>query len=102
MRRPRLALVLGLLLSGCAVFSPQSAKLLDRADEQMVTGEYRRALGLYDEFLKAYPTDPAAPRARATRNVLDRLLSSQAEIERLKADLERLRSIDLPREPQKR
>ncbi len=97
-----LTLVLGLLVSGCAMFSPQSSRLLARADEQLVVGQYRRALGLYDEFLKAYPTDPAAPRARATRNVLDRLLSSQAEIERLKVDLERLRSIDLPREPQKR
>lgn len=96
MRPPSLTLVLWLLLSGCAMFSPQSAtRLLQRADEQMVAGQYRRAVSLYDEFLKAHPTDRAAPRARATRNVL-------AEVERLKADLERLRSIDLPREPQPR
>lgn len=96
MRPLPFTLVLALLLSGCAMFSPPSAtRLLERADEQLVAGQYRRALSLYDDFLKAHPRDPAAPRARATRNVLE-------EVERLKADLERLRSIDLPREPQPR
>jgi len=83
--------------------------LLRQADEQLLASQYRSALALYDEFLKAHPDDPATPRARATRSAVARLLAAQAEIERLrlevgtrqreierlKADLERLRRIDL-------
>lgn len=113
--RIRLALVAaGLLVSGCAgVFSPGP---LARADDRLAAADYRGAVALYDEFLKANPSDPATSRARATRAVLERLLLSQGEIERLRrelaaqqaetsrlrTDLERLRSIDLRQTPQPR
>jgi hypothetical protein len=120
--RRALALASALCLAGCAGASGSSpapgssvpaARLLQRADDQLATAQYRGAIALYDEFLKAYPADPAAPRARASRVVVDRLLLSQgeverlrrevdtrqAEIDRLKADLERLRRIDLRQAP---
>jgi DNA repair ATPase RecN len=82
---------------------------LRRADDQVVAAQYRSAITLYDEFLRQHPGDPAVPRVRAARSVAERLLtaqteierlrreadSRQAEIDRLKADLERLRRIDL-------
>jgi hypothetical protein len=91
-----------------------------RADDQLMAAQYRGALALYDEFLKTYPDDPATPRARAVRAVVERLLvvqtenerlrreldvrqsdlaARQAEIDRLRADLERLRRIDLRQGP---
>ena len=86
-----------------------AAALLRRAEDQAVAAQYRSALTLYDEFLRQNPDDPAVPHARATRTVVERLVtaqteierlrrdadSRQAEIDRLKADLERLRRIDL-------
>lgn len=72
----------------------------------MAAAQYRGAATLYDEFLRAHPRDPEAPRVRATRTLLDRLFVSQGdaerlqrEVDRLKADLEQLRSIDLRRPP---
>jgi TolA-binding protein len=136
--RRALALASALCLTGCAGVlgsseAPRSSataaqvRLLQRADDQMAAAQYRGAIALYDEFLKAYPADQAAPRARASRAVVDRLLLSQgeierfrreidsrqgeierlrrevdtrqAEIDRLKADLERLRRIDLRQAP---
>ncbi len=120
--RSRLALVtVGLLVSGCAgIFSPAPSGLLARADDRLAAAEYRSAVALYDEFLQANPSDSATSRARATRAVVERLLLSQGEIERLRrelaaqqaeidrlkaetsrlrADLERLRSIDLRQTP---
>jgi hypothetical protein len=85
-----------------------------------MAAQYRGALVLYDEFLKTYPDDPAIPRARATRVLVERLLviqtenerlrreldvrqtdlaARQAEIDQLRADLERLRRIDLRQSP---
>jgi hypothetical protein len=86
-----------------------AAALLRRAEDHAVAAQYRNALTLYDEFLRQNPDDPAVPRARAARTVVERLVtaqteierlrrdadSRQAEIDRLKADLERLRRIDL-------
>jgi epoxyqueuosine reductase QueG len=113
--------------AAAAQAAASSARLLLRADDQMAAAQYRGAIALYDEFLEAYPADPAAPRARASRAVVERLLLSrgeierfrrevdtrqgeierlrreadtrQAEIGRLKADLERLRRIDLRQAP---
>jgi hypothetical protein len=97
-----------------------STGLLARADDRLMSAQYRGALVLYDEFLKAYPDDPAIPRVRAARAVIERLLivqtenerlrreldvrqadlaARQAEIDRLRADLERLRRIDLRQGP---
>ncbi|MBI4011256.1 MAG: hypothetical protein HY359_03020 [Candidatus Rokubacteria bacterium] len=131
MSRLPATVAVSLLLAGCAMLAPgsstQSATTLKRADDQMAAAQYRSALALYDEFLKASPNDPEAARARATRTVVERLLASQteverlrrevssrqaevdrlrrdadsrqAEIDRLKADLERLRRIDLRQSP---
>jgi hypothetical protein len=97
-----------------------SSSLLARADDRLMAAQYRGALALYDEFLKTYPDDPATPRARAARAVVERLLivqtenerlrreldvrqsdltARQAEIDQLRADLERLRRIDLRQGP---
>jgi hypothetical protein len=86
-----------------------AATLLQRAETQTAAAQYRSALTLYDEFLQQHPEDAAAPRVRATRTVVERLLGAQTEIERLrrdadvrqseidrlKADLQRLRRIDM-------
>jgi hypothetical protein len=86
-----------------------AATLLRRAEDQATASQYRNALILYDEFLRQNPGDPAVPHAKAARTVVERLIvaqteierlrkdadSRQAEIDRLKADLERLRRIDL-------
>ena len=130
MKRSAPLLLTTLLASACAATSssapplapapPPSSALLARADDQLAAAQYRGALTLYEEFLKTYPDDPATPRARATRALVERLLASQTEIERLRreldlrrsdlvarqaeidqlrADLERLRRIDLPQGP---
>ncbi|HEV8308564.1 MAG TPA: hypothetical protein VGW35_12955 [Methylomirabilota bacterium] len=102
--------------SGPPASSPAASALLARADDQLVAGQYRGAVSLYDELLRAHVADPATARARATRAVLDRLLlaqgeierlhrelaSRQVEIDRLRADLDRLRSIDLRQPPRTR
>jgi hypothetical protein len=75
------------------------AELLARADRSLVAAEYRSAIALYDQFLQSRPEDPASPRAQATRTVVERLLVSQGETERLRreistrgADVDRLRA----------
>jgi hypothetical protein len=98
---------------------------LDQADAKLAAADYSGAQALYAEFVNANPADPQAARARATQAALDRLLSAQTELERVKrsqevprlrrdladrqveverlkaentklrADLERLRNIDL-------
>lgn len=87
----------------------RAAALLQRAETQTAAAQYQSALNLYDEFLQQHPEDAAAPRVRAARTVVERLLGAQteierlrrdadvrrAEIDRLKADLERLRRIDM-------
>lgn len=79
------AVVVATLVAGCAASSPSpAALLLARADEQVGAERYESALDLYNEFLQAHATDPAAPRARTARMILARLLASQAEIERLR------------------
>ena len=99
--------------------------VLDQADAKLAGADYGSAQALYAEFVNANPDHAQAPRARATQKVLDRLLSSQTELDRVKrsdevprlrrelaerqseidrlkaetaklrADIERLRSIDL-------
>jgi hypothetical protein len=101
-------MVLAAALAGCAGAGgrrgdpDRAARALARADEQLAAGQYRGAASLYDEFLRASPRDAEARRARATRQLLERFLASQSdvdrlqrEVDRLKADLERLRRIDL-------
>lgn len=85
-------LMLGMLCTGCASLSPEPAKtLLGQADAMMMAEDYGGALALYAGFVQAHPDDTQAARARATRTALDRLLTSQAELDRLR------RSDELPR-----
>jgi hypothetical protein len=127
MNTVRMIVSIGVLCYGCAATpSPESANtLLNKADAKMAAEDYGSAQALYGEFITANPDDLQADRARATKTALDRLLASQAELDRiqrgeelsrlrrelsdrqsdvdrlkgevakLRADLERLRSIDL-------
>lgn len=133
--KPLFVLLMAALLctAGCKSLAPDSTTaspvspgtLLEQADTKLVAADYPGAQALYAEFLNASPDNPQAPRARAMQTVLDRLLSSQTELDRVKrsdevprlrrelserqneserlkteiaklrADMERLRSIDL-------
>ena len=121
-----------MLCAGCASVAPapEAAKdSLGQADAKMAAADYSGAQALYAEFVNANPANPQAARARAIQAALDRLLSSQSELERLtrsdevprlrreiaerqgeverlkaenaklRADLERLRNIDLQNLP---
>jgi hypothetical protein len=84
----------GMLCTGCASIapSPEPVKtLLDQADAKMAATDYIGAQALYAEFENANPGNPQAARARAIQAVLDRLLGSQTELDRLK------RSEEMPR-----
>ena len=92
MRPLSVMLMLGMLCTGCASLSPEPSKtLLDQADAMLVAEDYGGALALYAGFVQAHPDDTQAARARATRTTLERLLTSQAELDRLR------RSDELPR-----
>jgi hypothetical protein len=107
-------------LSACAIM-PNA--LLDRADQQVTQGDYMAAVRTYDELLARYPDDPSAPRALAARDILGSLLAARDDISRLRkelttreaelgrikqdldslrADLEKLRRIDLREERRRR
>jgi hypothetical protein len=103
-------LAAGVLLAACAggpfgrpaaeraPTATEAAGLLKRAEDELLAARYPSAIGLYDEFLRAHPNDPAASRARAVRTVLERLAAAQGEVDRLRregqareAEAERLR-----------
>lgn len=110
-----------LLCAGCKLLSPEPDEtpgvetartprtVLEQADAKLAAADYSGALALYAEFVKSNPDHAQAPRARGTAAALDRLLGlrrelseRQGEVDRLKAeaaklraDIERLRSIDL-------
>lgn len=113
-----------ILCAGCGSTPERDPSLLEQADAKLAAPDYRGAISLYSQFLIANPADPQVPRARATMAALDRLLVMQAELARvqqqelprlqreqadrqgeterlksevakLKADMERLRNIDL-------
>ena len=113
-----------MLCAGCESLAPAPAQSpLDQADAKLTAQDYRGAIAGYDEFLQAAPQDPQAARARATQAALSRLVATQSEVDRLRqaeaprqrdladrqaevdrlrnevaklrADLERLRQIDL-------
>ncbi len=120
-------LIVGMLCTGCstALAPAPSKSLLDQADAKLSAEDYKGASASYGEFVKANPRNAQAARARATQIALDRLLDSQAELDRakrneelprirrdlserqnelerlkgenakLRADIERLRNIDL-------
>ena len=77
-----------LLTGGCAAVAPAPpADPLGRADAEMAAARYRDAVRLYDEFIRANPEHPAAVRARAAQTALDSLLTTQGELDRLRAEL---------------
>ena len=117
-------LMAGMLCAGCASTLEPARTLLGQADARLAAQDYRGAVALYSEFLKTGLQDPQAARARATQAALERLLALQTELERvqqgelprlqreladrqneadrlkgevakLRADIERLRNIDL-------
>ena len=127
--KPLFVIVMAAMLcTGCASIAPSpepARNSLDQADAKMAAADYSGAQALYAEFVNANPGNAQAARARAIQAVLDRLLSSQTELDRLnrsaevprlrreiaerqgeverlkaenaklRADLERLRNIDL-------
>ena len=119
--------------AGCQLVSTEATRsTLEQADAKMAASDYSGAQALYAEFAAANPNHAQAARARAIQTVLERLLNSQAELEKVKrvdesprlrrelsdqrgeverlrgevaklrADLERLRSIDLQTQPGKK
>jgi len=97
LRSIRLAPLTGVVLAlatlgGCAgrwpfVAEHPSAKLLRAADDLASRGEFETARAAYDELAAKYPDAPGAPRARAIRDALARILETQEQIERLRAEL---------------
>ena len=113
-----------LVLSACAAPERPQDNLLAEADAKLAAEEYKAAISAYTAFVTATPEHPQAPRARATQKALEKLIAAQAamsrtqqgtdatrreladkiaeserlrgEVVKLRADLERLRSIDLP------
>ena len=115
-------ILLVLLAQGCALFRRDGA--LADADARAARGEYQVALAAYDSYLKDNPDDE---RARAVRALMAELVAAraelaalrdrrdgdvarlrqelsarQAEITRLRADLETLKRADLQLERQRR
>ena len=52
----------------------------------MIAEDYRGASESYTVFLAVHPDDGAAPRVRATRAALGRLLATQADVQRLQRE----------------
>ena len=106
-----------------------AGKLLNQADAMLAAEDYAGAISSYSEFLTAGAKHPQAARARATQAALERLVAARAaiaraqqtgdatrrelterqaetdrlkaEVAKLRADLERLRNIDLQPQRQK-
>jgi TolA-binding protein len=65
-----------------------AATLLREADRLLEAGSYPDAVGAYGQFLQAFPEDAAAPRARATRDLLAGWVATQIELARLREGAE--------------
>ena len=91
MRRFTLALAL-LVLSGCTVTVDHAARALAEADARAVQGDYPSAVAAYDAYLKRYPEDDGAPRARAVRAMMAELSAMRAELATLREQLARARN----------
>jgi hypothetical protein len=108
MRLLMMTAVLAIALGGCASADwpfNGSASLLARADRLADRQQYEPALRTYDEFLARFPTDPAAPRAQKSRDTIASIVTGRGlrqETERLRADLEKLKEVDLNLERKKR
>lgn len=104
--------------------APAVNQALADADAKLASEDYRGAITSYTSFVAAHPEHPEVQRARATQKALEKLVAAQValsrtqqgsdaarkeladkiaeserlrgEVVKLRADLERLRSIDLP------
>jgi hypothetical protein len=131
-RRLALAVLALLLVGCASGGRPldSAAALLAHADRLADRQQYEPALRAYDEFLSRYPGDPAAPRALKSRDAVASIVTASAELarlrselaardaelaardaelvklrqltERLRADLEKLKEVDLNLERKKR
>lgn len=83
---------LPMLLAACAVgpFATRSA-MLARADRLAAEGDYGSARAAYDAFLARHADDPAAARARVSRDAVASVLTTRDEITRLQNELARVR-----------
>lgn len=91
----RFAVALAIVLvAGCAGWLPlsrPSANLLERADQQVLAGDYAGAVQTYDVLLAKYPDDPEAPHARVNRDVTAEVVRLRAELSNREGELSRLR-----------
>jgi len=78
-----------LLISGCSLVTSDAARSLADADARVVQGDYPLALSAYDAYLKRFPDDDGAPRARAMRTMIAELVASRAELATLRDQLAR-------------
>jgi chromosome segregation ATPase len=83
------ALSLILLVSGCAWIGRDASRALADADARAARGDYPAAMAAYEAYLKRYPDDEEAERARAARALVADLLTARAERDRLTAELAR-------------
>jgi len=123
------AVALSLVLAGCSSWGLTNpfggpSTMLAKADRLTAEGDYKSAVAAYDAFLAQYSDDSQAVRARrdavasimTTRDEITRLNSrvreeltkrdgdlarARQEAEKLRADLERLKQIDLQLEKRK-
>ena len=91
MKQISVVLMVALLCTGCASLSPEpgatprdTKAVLEQADAKMAAADYRGAQALYAQFITENPDNAQTARARATQRALDRLLSSQTELDQLK------------------
>jgi hypothetical protein len=76
--------IAGMACTGCALFHGPAKVTLDQADAKLTAADYAGAQVLYAAFVNADPGNSQAPRARAMQTVLDRLLSTESELDRIK------------------
>ena len=79
------------LMSGCSLATSDAARALADADARAVQGDYPLALSAYEAYLKRFPNDEGAPRARAMRTMIAELVASRADLATLRDQLARAR-----------
>ena len=70
--------------SGCALFGGPARETLEQADAKLASADYAGAQVLYAAFINADPGNSQVPRVRAMQTALDRLLSTESELDRVK------------------
>jgi len=92
MIRLTMVALVAVLISGCSLVTSDAARALADADARAVQGDYPLALSAYDAYLKRFPDDDGAPRARAMRTMIAELVASRAEVATLRDQLARART----------